>query len=406
MSTKTSRAFSQVDATTRVLIKALLLPELSERASLRATLDSLAGGAADAAVARELSGATAKASAVGLRRTSVAMNGGMRRVFSLGTDLSSLGGGADSGGQSLGMEHAIGRPSMRMLPSTSSVASSLAGLDEQDEGVAEGGSAHSGDSFLGYSEGGGFGSLGPLAERRDSQERWSSHEQESVTSVGSLDSPAGEPMHRFGEPSDLVISEAMHVEPLATALSNTCGVSADASASTAAAAVAASGGASGGAGGRRGVFAASPTPSLPIAAAASSAAAAVPAAASSAVSMAVSPPSGLWVPPPTGASLPFFVPPNSASLASRSLPPGPAAPITPATTYVTPPPPLQSPLPVGSAPGAFPPSVSALATFPASASSATPERLPLTSTASKSQRTAALLASLGRGGGGAAQRIF
>jgi hypothetical protein len=119
VSSKTSRAFATTSATTRVQIKELLLPELSERASLKTILDTVNATAAAQAPVDEAP------SAGGLRRHSTLHAGGMRRVFSLSADLAGLG--------ALGAERAIRQPS-RVLPSSSSsfATSSSIGTDLAD----------------------------------------------------------------------------------------------------------------------------------------------------------------------------------------------------------------------------------------------------------------------------------
>ena len=88
ISTKTSRAFAQVATSTKMLVKALLLPEMTKRATLPALIATLSHPTAAAA---EEEPARVEATE-GLRRIGRASAGGLRRnAYSLHENLSCLG---------------------------------------------------------------------------------------------------------------------------------------------------------------------------------------------------------------------------------------------------------------------------------------------------------------------------
>ena len=367
VSSKTSRAFATTSATTRVQIKELLLPELSERASLKTILDAVNATAVNATAAAEAPADEAP-SAGGLRRQTNVPARGMRRVFSLSSDLAGLG--------ALGSERAIRQPS-RVLPSTSSsfATSSSIGTDLADA----------------------------ADDADDAEDDWGLAHAE-------------------------VQSEAKEVQSEAKEVQSEAPSSAAASA--------------------------------PVTAPSSAAATApvtAPLAAANGLWVPVTTP-GIWVPPSPGAVMGagLWVPVASAGLAIRSPPPPPSAATSSAASSSTSsptanrPPPVEAPpqqarglgaVPGGGVPGSSastdgastasaaslptPPLPLPLAslTSPLPASSPThvgtaspsgsaseivspADRPPLTSTASKSERTAALLASISRAHAAQAQRSY
>lgn len=347
MSSKTSRAFATTSATTRVQIKELLLPELSERASLKTILDTVNATAAAQAPVDEAP------SAGGLRRHSTLHAGGMRRVFSLSADLAGLG--------ALGAERAIRQPS-RVLPSSSSsfATSSSIGTD-----------------------------LADAADDDDAAADWGQAEGQSEVQSEVL---AGAKEARAEAPSSAAASAAS--APVTTPLAAANGLW-----------VPPSPGAVTGAGLWIPVTSAvlgvrSPLPPLPPPSAATSSAA------SSASSPTGNRPPAVEVPPQQARGLgavPGGVVPGSCAFSDGG---GDAAASTAsAASLPTPPLPLASltsPLPAPS-----PTHVGiASPTGPASEVVSPGERPPLTSTASKSERTAALLASISRAHAAQAQRSY
>ena len=371
VSSKTSRAFATTSATTRVQIKELLLPELSERASLKTILDAV-NATVNATAAAEAPADEAP-SAGGLRRLTNVPARGMRRVFSLSSDLAGLG--------ALGSERAIRQPS-RVLPSTSSsfATSSSIGTDLADA----------------------------ADDADDAEDDWGLAHAE-------------------------VQSEAKEVQSEAP---SSAAASAPGSAPSSAAASA---------------------PVTALSSAAASAPVTTPLAAANGLWVPVTTP-GIWVPPSPGAVMGagLWVPVASAGLAIRSPPPPPSAATSSAASSSTSsptanrPPPVEAPpqqarglgaVPGGGVPGSSastdgastasaaslptPPLPLPLAslTSPLPASSPThvgtaspsgsaseivspADRPPLTSTASKSERTAALLASISRAHAAQAQRSY
>lgn len=362
MSSKTSRAFATTSATTRVQIKELLLPELSERASLKTILDAVNATAAAQAPVDEAP------SAGGLRRHSTLHAGGMRRVFSLSADLAGLG--------ALGAERAIRQPS-RVLPSSSSsfatsssIGTDLADAADDDDAAADWGQAE-GQSEV-QSE--------VLAGAKEAQSEVQSEVQ------------AGAKEARAEAPSSAAASAAS--APVTTPLAAANGLW-----------VPPSPGAVTGAGLWIPVTSAvlgirSPLPPLPPPSAATSSAA------SSASSPTGNRPPAVEVPPQQARGLgavPGGVVPGSCAFSDGG---GDAAASTAsAASLPTPPLPLASltsPLPAPS-----PTHVGiASPTGPASEVVSPGERPPLTSTASKSERTAALLASISRAHAAQAQRSY
>jgi len=361
VSSKTSRAFATTSATTRVQIKELLLPELSERASLKTILDTVNATAAAEAPVDEAP------SAGGLRRLSTLHAGGMRRVFSLSADLAGLG--------ALGAERAIRQPS-RVLPSSSSsfATSSSIGTD--------------------------------LADAADDDDAADWGQAEAQSEVQS-EVQAGAKEARAEAPSSAAASAAS--APVTTPLAAANGLW-----------VPPSPGAVTGAGLWIPVTSAvlgirSPLPPLPPPSAATSSAA------SSASSPTGNRPPAVEVPPqqarglgavPGGAvpggAVPGGAVPGGAVPGSCAFSDGggdAAASIASAASLPTPPLPLASltsPLPAPS-----PTHVGiASPTGPASEVVSPGERPPLTSTASKSERTAALLASISRAHAAQAQRSY
>ncbi len=349
MSSKTSRAFAATSAATRVQIKALLLPELADRATLGTLLESVRGAAAAAAI--EAADAPAASTlAVGLRRESSVKAGGMRRVFSLGNDLTALGTGS-AADATLGADRAIGRTPARVLPSTSSVGTDLA--DAADAAALD----------------------------------------------TALDTSLASELEAAAQSEAAPPPDAMAVSPLRAAL---------------------------------------PGADLPGAAAADGHATAASVAALAALGAAPPPPhpappippattplasaNGLWVPSSAGTGL--WSPPTASSLGHRPPPPPlPAAVSSAASTASTasasspqPPPPsapqppiapLPSPTPAPTpshVPAASPGVGNGVGVGVGVGASPCADRLPHTSTASKSQRTAALLASIARANAAQAQR--
>ena len=343
VSSKTSRAFATTSATTRVQIKELLLPELSERASLKTILDTVNATAAAQAPVDEAP------SAGGLRRHSTLHAGGMRRVFSLSADLAGLG--------ALGAERAIRQPS-RVLPSSSSsfATSSSIGTD-----------------------------LADAADDDDAAADWGQAEVQSEVQAGAKEA-------RAEAPSSAAASAAS--APVTTPLAAANGLW-----------VPPSPGAVTGAGLWIPVTSAvlgvrSPLPPLPPPSAATSSAA------SSASSPTGNRPPAVEVPPQQARGLgavPGGVVPGSCAFSDGG---GDAAASTAsAASLPTPPLPLASltsPLPAPS-----PTHVGIASPMgPASEVVSPGERPPLTSTASKSERTAALLASISRAHAAQAQRSY
>ena len=385
VSSKTSRAFATTSATTRVQIKELLLPELSERASLKTILDAV-NATVNATAAAEAPADEAP-SAGGLRRQTNVPARGMRRVFSLSSDLAGLG--------ALGSERAIRQPS-RVLPSTSSsfATSSSIGTDLADA----------------------------ADDADDAEDYWGLAHAEVQSEAKEVQSEAKE-----------VQSEAKEVQSEAP---SSAAASAPVTAPSSAAA------------------------SAPVTAPSSAAATApvtAPLAAANGLWVPVTTP-GIWVPPSPGAVMGagLWVPVASAGLAIRSPPPPPSAATSSAASSSTSsptanrPPPVEAPpqqarglgaVPGGGVPGSSastdgastasaaslptPPLPLPLAslTSPLPASSPThvgtaspsgsaseivspADRPPLTSTASKSERTAALLASISRAHAAQAQRSY
>jgi hypothetical protein len=354
VSSKTSRAFATTSATTRVQIKELLLPELSERASLKTILDTVNATAAAQAPVDEVDEAP---SAGGLRRHSTLHAGGMRRVFSLSADLAGLG--------ALGAERAIRQPS-RVLPSSSSsfATSSSIGTDLAD------------------------------AADDDAAADWG---QAEVQSEVLSEVQAGAKEARAEAPSSAAASAAS--APVTTPLAAANGLW-----------VPPSPGAVTGAGLWIPVTSAvlgvrSPLPPLPPPSAATSSAA------SSASSPTGNRPPAVEVPPQQARGLgavPGGVVPGGAVPGSCAFSDGggdAAASTASAASLPTPPLPLASltsPLPAPS-----PTHVGIASPMgPASEVVSPGERPPLTSTASKSERTAALLASISRAHAAQAQRSY